>query len=297
MARLRHLDLFSGIGGFAYGFARSGRIETIAFCETEPFCKKVLRRQFPAVKIYGDIKQLSAEQLAADGCGQIDLITAGFPCQDISQAANNCRRAGIIGTRSGLFYEAMRLVDEIRPKYLLLENVSALVGGGGGEWFRAVLARIAESGRDAEWACIPATAVGAPHQRDRIFILSTFGDETAGRVPIPNAAGRRPQHARRPVSRQRSVENHSGDSAFCLALAELPVVARQAPWSKWRLRQGKDNSKRRIPDKPELCLRVDGLPDWLARHSRQEQTLMFRAIGNAIVPQIAEAFGRVIQRG
>ncbi len=105
----RLLDLFSGIGGFSLGLERSGGFKTVAFCEVEPFCVKVLNKHWPEVPVYGDIRELNADRLAADGIA-VDAICGGFPCQDISMAGKG---AGIEGERSGLWSEYARLIGEL----------------------------------------------------------------------------------------------------------------------------------------------------------------------------------------
>lgn len=171
MAKLRTLDLFAGIGGFSLGLERTGGFETVAFCEIEPFPQKVLRKHWPEVPLYDDVRTLTAERLAADGIA-VDVITGGFPCQDISTAGKG---AGLAGERSGLFYEIARLIGELGPLFVILENVSALLGRG----LADVLGTLATLGYDAEWHCIPASHVGAPHRRDRIWIIA-----------YPSSAGR-----------------------------------------------------------------------------------------------------------
>jgi DNA (cytosine-5)-methyltransferase 1 len=161
---LRVLDLFSGIGGFSLGLERTGGFKTVAFCEIESFPRKVLAKHWPEVPCYHDVRELTAERLAADGIG-IDVICGGFPCQDISVAG---RGAGMAGERSGLWSEFARLIGELQPRYAIVENVSALLSRG----LADVLGDLASLGYDAEWHCIPASAVGAPHRRDRVWIIA-----------------------------------------------------------------------------------------------------------------------------
>ena len=162
---LKLLDLFSGIGGFSLGLERTGGFETVAFCEIDKFCQKVLRKHWPNVRQYTDIKTLTAVQLTADGI-TVDAICGGFPCQDISLAGGGAGMGE--GTRSGLWSEYARLIGELRPRYVIVENVSALLGRG----LDRVLGDLAQIGYDAEWHCIPAAAVGAPHRRDRVWIVA-----------------------------------------------------------------------------------------------------------------------------
>jgi DNA (cytosine-5)-methyltransferase 1 len=158
------LDLFSGIGGFSLGLERAG-MRTVAFCEIEPFQRAVLRKHWPETPIYEDIRTLSAQHLTARRIA-VDVICGGFPCQDISFAGKG---EGITETsRSGLWSEYARLVSEIRPRFVIVENVTALLGRG----LSRVLGDLAALGYDAEWHCIPAAAVGAPHLRDRVWVIA-----------------------------------------------------------------------------------------------------------------------------
>ena len=172
MDKLRVLDCFAGIGGFSLGLERTGGFETVAFCEIEPFPQKILRKHWPKVPIYDDIRTLTAERLAADGIA-VDVITGGFPCQDLSSAGN---QAGLgEETRSGLFREMLRLAVALRPKFIVFENVARFLSGPketSGQWFGEFLGAVAEVGYDVEWFCITAASIGAPHERDRVWIVA-----------------------------------------------------------------------------------------------------------------------------
>jgi DNA (cytosine-5)-methyltransferase 1 len=164
MSTLRLLDLFSGIGGFSRGLERSGAFRTVAFCEIEPYCCKVLAKHWPDVPIYDDVRSLTAERLRTDGIA-VDAICGGFPCQDISYAG---RGAGIEGSRSGLWSEFARLIGAIRPTYVVLENSAALLARGMGR----ILRDLAVLRYDAEWHCISSADIGAPHKRERIWLVA-----------------------------------------------------------------------------------------------------------------------------
>lgn len=162
-AVLRVLDLFSGAGMFALGLERTGEFETIAFSEINPYACKVLQRHWPHVPNLGDITKAEFPDA--------DVITAGFPCQDLSNAG---KRAGLAGERSGLWREVVRAIRVVRPRLVLLENVAALLDRGMGD----VASDLAASGYDFEYDCIPASEIGAPHNRDRIWIVAyPFGSE------------------------------------------------------------------------------------------------------------------------
>ena len=171
---MRVLSLFSGIGGFDIGLERAG-MRTVAFCEFEPYCQAVLKRHWPEVPIYDDVRTLSADTLRRDGVWPIDVIAGGFPCQDLSYAG---KRAGIEGERSGLWSEFARLIGEVRPRFAIMENVPGLLSAGHGR----VLGELAALGYDTVWDCVPASAVGAPHRRDRVWIVAhARGEQHEGR--------------------------------------------------------------------------------------------------------------------
>lgn len=165
--KLRVLDLFSGIGGFSLGLERTGGFETVAFCEIEEFPRKVLAKHWPEVPQYEDVRTLTADVLERDGIA-VDVITGGFPCQDASAAAFAHGRQGVDGQRTNLFVEAIRLIDEVGPSWVILENVRGLLFDG----LITVLQGLSEIGYDAEWHCIPASAVGSIQNRDRIWIIA-----------------------------------------------------------------------------------------------------------------------------
>ena len=159
---LKMLDTFAGIGGFSYAskYLIDPGIETTGFVEIDPFCQKILSKNFPNIPIHDDIRTFTAKPF------QYDLISSGFPCQDISVAG---RQRGITKTtRSGLFYELIRIIRMVRPKYVILENVSAILNNG----LDIVLAELYEAGYDAEWATFPASLIGAAHQRDRFWLIA-----------------------------------------------------------------------------------------------------------------------------
>jgi DNA (cytosine-5)-methyltransferase 1 len=155
----RVLSLFSGIGALDLGLERAG-FRPAAFCETDPYAARVLAKHWPNVPNLGDVRDADFSPFAG-----VDAIAAGFPCQDISNAG---KREGIEGTRSGLWSEVIRAAVVVSPRLLVLENVAALLDRGLGR----VLGDLAAIGFDAEWDCIPASHLGAPHDRDRIWIVA-----------------------------------------------------------------------------------------------------------------------------
>ena len=161
MKKLKLLDTFAGIGGFSYAAEKIiGGFETTQFIEIEPYCQKVLKKHWPDVPIHDDIKTFTARPF------QWDVICAGFPCQDISVAG---LQKGITKeSRSGLFYELMRVVRLVRPKFIVLENVAAILNNG----LDIVLGELSEAGYDAEWSIISASSLGACHRRSRWWLVA-----------------------------------------------------------------------------------------------------------------------------
>ena len=296
---MRVLDLFSGIGGFSLGLERAG-MRTVAFCEIDPYARAVLNRHWPDVPCYEDVRAVTADRLRADGIlgaatsvadaelstadrprggdersnaagrrqrgfarsdiHSVDVICGGFPCQDISYAGKG---AGLAGERSGLWREIARLVGEIRPRYVVLENVSALLSRGLGD----VLGDLASLGYDAEWHCIPASYVGAPHRRDRIWI-----------VAYPLCCGWEGRSERRSVR-----EGESGGQAARQAGGAILDSGRE-PLERRKPRES-DQSANPWLTEPDVGRVAHGVP---ARVDR------LRCLGNAVVPQVVEMIGRAI---
>ena len=181
---LKVLDLFSGIGMFSYGLEKTRLYETVAFCEWDNKCQKVLKKHWPDTPMFSDIKNLIYLEggiLHDDLEGgtlfsDVDVMCGGFPCQDISDANQNS--VGITGERSGHWKQYARLIDETKPKGVIIENVSALRRKGLG----TVLQDLHQIGYDAEWHCITAAHLGACHQRDRIWILAYRNSEGRTRL-------------------------------------------------------------------------------------------------------------------
>ena len=167
---MTHVDLFSGIGGFALACRHVG-LDTICFCESDPYCQRVLAKHWPDVPITDDIRQFNGHDWPRP-----DLLTAGFPCTDISIAQTH-RERDVAGESTGLFAEMVRVIGEARPRIALLENVTNLLAGDDGRWFGQLLGELAKIGYDAEWHCIPSAHIGAPHQRDRVFIVANPNGE------------------------------------------------------------------------------------------------------------------------
>ena len=293
---MKALDLFSGIGCMALGLERAGA-EMVALCEIIPFKRRVLARHWPETPILGDVSAVTEFPRA-------DFIAGGFPCQDVSRAG---KRAGLSAPRSGLYRELVRAFRVVRPRHGLVENVAALVGDG----LDTVLGDLAASGFDTEWDCVPACAIGAPHQRDRVWIVAHAQSENDGRgdrgqkvrqepepgsragapaAADPASDGCRPGRTRRPPDSFAWIRDatrwHAGH-AYRAGLAQRkgqPSDAQSEQQTAERAAIG-DFWQSRWPCEPALL----GMDDGAA--FRLERTA---ALGDALVPQIPELIGRAI---
>lgn len=234
-------SLFAGVGGLDLGFERAGLVCKWQV-EIDPFARMVLEKHWPGVPKHDDVRTFTDIE-------HVDVIAGGFPCQDVSNAGH---RAGINGERSGLFFELMRIVRDVGPRYVLLENVSALLVRG----MDRVLSELAASGYDAEWECLPASAFGAYHNRDRVFILA-YRDGASPRVFEEQGARQKPQ------LQHRRLVSHSA----C---------------------QSRLERNDRFEDEPRVARMVDGFsaPVDIDRRAK--------GCGNAIDPRVAEWIGRCI---
>lgn len=237
------------------------------FCEVDPFCRSVLARHWPDVPIYDDVRALEGSEVP-----HIDILCGGFPCQDVSSGG---KRAGIKeGTRSGLWYEYSRLIGEIRPRYVIIENVRGLLSCG----IEIVMRDLAALGYDAEWEVLPAAAFGAPHHRERVFVVAYPHSQWAdGRarllVPLERIMGEHQQSVR--VSDWLGIRFDRARKASAREAYRGPVVHRVDDGSAGRL-DGAGGVK---------LLPRELVPVWTQR---------LKALGNGIVPQQSYAIAACI---
>jgi DNA (cytosine-5)-methyltransferase 1 len=248
---MRHLGLFEGIGGFSCA-ARWAGWSTVAWCEWNPFGQKVLRHHFPNAQGHGDITQTDFTIYR----GRVDIITGGFPCQDASNANQSASRgSGTDGERTGLVAHMLRAIEEIRPRYVVAENVANILKVNGGRDFGKILTELARMGYNAEWRVYRACEKGSPHKRSRCFMV-IYPDSIrlqAGQTFLPYV--------------QEEVEPY----AWNFARASVQIF-RGGSWKT----------------EPPILLMDDGIPGGL--HSEG-----IKAYGNAIVPQIALSIFSAIQ--
>lgn len=164
MLKLKTLDLFSGVGGFSLGLEKTGYYETIMFCENDLYKRQILRKHWPNIHIEPDICELNVCEL-----DNIDVICGGFPCTNISTASfSHYKRTGLDGEFSGLWWQYLRIINDAKPKFVIIENVKDLARDG----LRNLLRSLATIGYNAEWDCLSAASFGLLQQRSRLVIVA-----------------------------------------------------------------------------------------------------------------------------
>lgn len=248
-------SLFSGIGGFELGLERGiPESKTIWQVEENPFCKSILKKHWPNSQLFDDVRQVGVN------LPPVDLICGGFPCTDISIAG---KRGGIYeGRKSSLWWEMRRIIGILVPKVAIIENVPGLTFRDGGGW--NVLSSLAKIGFDAEWINISARDFGAPHKRERIFI-----------VAYPH------HHRQHDLSlNAKTFKSQKIDQSH--TVGETYPFSGRSRKNGWMEPQ---NYWAGFPNSPRFCRRDDGIPNRVAR---------LKALGNAIVPQCSEWIGRQV---
>lgn len=260
-------SLFSGIGGFELGLERAGLGPVVWQVEIDPFCRSILARYWPDAERYNDVKEVGSHNLEP-----VDLICGGFPCQDVSSAG---RGAGLAGDRSGLWFEFARIVGELRPRWVVVENVVS----GAKRWVDQVVAGLEQLGYQALPIPLSASDVGAPHLRRRIFVIAY--------AECKRLREQSRWHGRK--DREDSTEPRDACETGTIADAS----GERFPWSECT-REGRGGvvtdrawSADTMPE-PALCRVADGPAAWVDRNKR------LRALGNAVVPQCAEVIGWVV---
>lgn len=240
-------SLFSGIGGVDLGLDRAG-FTCKWQVENNAHAIRVLEKHWPEVPRYDDVKTF-------DGGASVDLIAGGFPCQDISNAANN--RSGLDGERSGLWWQMLRIIDRNKPPFVLIENVSRLLRMG----FGTILRELSERGYDAEWQTLRASQFGYPHKRARLFI-----------VAYPNGVEWRARSNNETRMELGSRHEFNASAIQCAS-----------GWDLQRWTFAAYEALGFSPSNSATSGSVDGIPNRLDR---------IRGCGNAVVPDIAEFIGR-----
>ena len=282
MSKLRVLDLFSGIGGFSLGLERTGGFETVAFCEIEEFPRKVLAKHWPEVPQFADVRKLTKDDLD----GPIDVICGGYPCQPFSSAG---KRRGKDDDRH-LWPEFNRLVAELRPSWVIGENVAGHVSMG--------LDDVLSDLEGQEYACrpfvIPACAVDAKHKRNRTWAVA-YAKNNGQSICGAWDERRNDCEARKFGVRAEFSRSHSSRHAKAMAYAER-IRCGQVVASKFV-----GTATEGAASEAEYSGSAGGWARWLPEpavgrvaNGVSGRVDRLRALGNAVVPQIPELIGRAI---
>jgi DNA (cytosine-5)-methyltransferase 1 len=275
--KIQVLDLFSGIGGFSLGLERAG-FETVAFCEIDKYCRLVLQKHWKDIKIYSDVREIKKERLEAHGIPSPDVITGGFPCQPFSVAG---RRQGT-GDNRYLWPEMFRIIKEFKPLWIIAENVRGIINIQDGVVFEGVHADLESQNYETQTFIIPAAGVGAPHRRDRVWVVAnsrrTIRGEQSSRNKESIGSGTSQKTER---TFDRDSITGSSEREKIMANSKRVYVQGQHDGS------GKEQSRRGgwWEVEPNVGRVADGLPGRVHR---------LKGLGNSIVPQIAEEIGKAI---
>jgi DNA (cytosine-5)-methyltransferase 1 len=301
--QLKVLDLFSGLGGFSLGLERTGYFKTIAFCEIDKYCSLILDKHWKGIKIYNDVRKINKEQFDTDGIEYPDIITGGFPCQPFSVAG---KQKGT-GDDRHLWPEMFRIIKTFKPKFVIGENVKGLINIQDGVVFETVCTDLESEGYEVQAFNIPAAGVGAPHRRERIWIIATNvvnsisdnereqitrGDEEERRIQEEyrqdNSTARQSSRTSAiwngkyrgyDVANPSSEQSHSNDNG-----QEQREISQQE-----QIELGGRSSGTLWPSnwefEPNVGRVANGIPGRVHR---------LKGLGNSIVPKIAEEIGYAI---
>jgi DNA (cytosine-5)-methyltransferase 1 len=281
MNKLKLLDLFSGIGGFSLGLESTGYFQTIAFVEKDKFCRKVLQKNFNNIPIEEDIRNVRGSNYAAD------VITGGFPCQPFSVAG---KRKGTDDDRY-LWDETIRVVAECKPRWFIGENVEGLININNGMVLRQVQTDLEEQGFQVQCIVIPASGIGAWHQRKRIWIVAcnlsysyNNGSYRSQRNETEQSSNK--QEDRLSFRDDKDIPNTN--TGFSIRENQEIQTGRNAFNSICK--SGKRNWWQ---TQSEFC----GVPNGISYELDKDRSSRIKALGNSIVPQIARQIGLSIMKG
>ncbi len=207
-------SFFAGIGGFDLGFELAGA-KVVFQCEIDKFCRSVLKKHWPTVPLAGDIKMVESTQIPKSA----NVWTGGFPCQDVS-LANQGKRKGLEGERTGLFFEFIRLVERNHPSWIVLENVPGLLNSNNGEDFRTIISSLGELGYGVSWRVLDAKYFGTPQRRRRVYIVASYRNIRASEVLFESGPSQE-------VHRASLGERDLGTSGFATGIGTSTIYSIQ----------------------------------------------------------------------
>lgn len=288
---IRFASFFAGIGGFDLGLERAG-MECVFQCEVNPFCQKVLKRHWPDVPLHGDIKVLNADQVP-----EADLWCGGFPCQDLS-IANQGKRRGLKGDRSGLFYKYAQLVKQAQPKWILVENVPGLLNSHQGEDFKILLQTLDELGYGVSWRVLDAKHFGTPQRRRRVYIVGSLGSLRSREVLFDAPADKlapAPSKNQKEAATEQSAQGARVTNFFSIQHASIGRKPEAGPQAKGYRNDGETFTLDSRGSADAVCSTTAGFRVRKATGlSKGLDGNRLRAIGNAVCVPIIEWIGNRI---
>ena len=273
--KLKVLDLFSGIGGFSLGLESTGFFETMAFVEKDEFCQKVLKKNFNNIPIEGDIRNVKGDRYKAD------VVTGGFPCQPFSVAG---KRKGTDDDRY-LWDETIRVVRECKPKWFIGENVEGLVNIQEGMVLRQVQTDLEKEGFEVQCLIIPASGIGAWHQRKRIWIIGcnvSNSNNNGSHKQKRNATIKSCNKSKIRLSIRDDKDVSNSNTRLCIGENE-EIQARRTSINNG----GQTNNKSWWQTQSKLC----GVPNGISSKLDKDRTNRIKSLGNSIVPEIVKEIG------
>ena len=299
MNKLKLLDLFSGIGGFSYGLEQTQGFETIAFCEKDVFCQKVLQKHWNNIKIYDNIRDIKGSTIKAD------IITGGFPCQPFSVAG---KQRGTDDDRY-LWDETIRVVAETKPKWFIGENVDGLVNISEGKVLQQIQKDLEAESFQVQCVIIPASGIGAWHQRKRIWIIG-YSDSNANAKEKQSSNGSENSISKEHRSKDSSIQFSGGTTNNSLSNSKSLRSGRRSSEEcriKERKLQQTEQKRSSFRSEAERCSSQDdtsswwqtqsklcGVPNGLSAELDKDRTNRIKSLGNSIVPEIAKEIGLAI---
>jgi DNA (cytosine-5)-methyltransferase 1 len=303
--KLKLLDLFSGIGGFSLGLESTGYFETIAFVEKDKFCQQVLKKNFKDIPIESEVRNVKGERYEAD------IITGGFPCQPFSVAG---KRRGTDDDRY-LWDETIRIIRECKPRWFIGENVEGIINIQDGLVLRQVQDDLEKEGFQVQCLVIPASGIGAWHQRKRVWIIaqnpnnSRCKDRTKQyrRQQTQNEKGINSSSRSNTVSKQHKTENVSNTK--CIKLHRCSDASRVGGGKLKRMDSNEKENREEVWSKAERCseqdkretwweaqCRICGIPNGVSFSVDKNRSNRIKSLGNSIVPLIARELGLAIMK-
>ncbi len=267
---MTHGSLFTGIGGFDLGFERAG-IKTLWQVEQDKHCIEVLVNHWQNIKRYTDVKGVGKHNLQT-----VDIISGGFPCQDVSVAG---KRGGLQASRSGLFFEAARIIEELQPIWFVLENVPGLFSSNKGEDFKTIITSLSELGYCVAWRVLDSKYFGVPQERRRVFIVGSLGNESSAEILFEDF-----------TQIEQSYEREAPPQTL-VPVAINPYQHGSSGIGISRTVHTLDSRPDRIvlaPFNPDRVGDITGVPKRMGGHR-------YRMIGNAVTVQVAEWIGKRIK--